>query len=355
MPEFLTGKRILIISPENWTLPHVSKHHYALELTRRNNEVWYCGPNDTSDCTPEGVNTLASPDLPKGMRFFPAWLRKIFNRRTASYFTTVCGGKIDIVWTFDTSRLFDLGHIFPDSLKVLHITDLNMEFEWKKAIQQADICFGVSEIICKRLRLRHSRVFKIPHGCDLSNLSINSENTVANSAAYAGNLSIPYLNLHLLAQLIQHYPNVTFHFYGPYQAAARKHKNDPALADILALPNVQYHGTLPADKLRIELSKAAVLLLCYDQQYRDQVANPHKLMTYLSTGRPILSTTLLEYEWLSGLVSFEDNSGAYLKKFGEMIQTSDNKAPERIDVAKEHSYPQILQKISVLMETYVND
>lgn len=352
MADALSGKRILIISPENWGLPHVSKHHYAIELAKRNNEVWYCGPNDTNDRTPEGINTIATPKIPRGMRFMPSWIRGLFNRRFALYFRQLCGAEIDIVWSFDTSRLFDLQQIFPGAFRILHIVDLSMDFQWKTAAQQAHVCFGVSDLICRKLSQRHSCVTKIPHGCDISFISERSEVIENNSAAYAGNLNIPYLNLHLLQELIQHYPNVTFHFYGPYNPIASSRKNEPAMSELLKANNVRYHGTLPPYKLWKELSSKSILFLCYDQRYREQIANPHKLMMYLSTGRPILSTTLLEYQWLKNLVHYEDNNGSYLRKFGELMHAGDTGSAERVRVAGNHSYPALLDKIAHTIESY---
>lgn len=335
-------------------MPYVSKHHYAIELLRKNNDVWYCGPNDAPGRTTEGITTLANPKTLKGIRFLPIWIRWLFNRRTARYFNTICGGKIDIVWSFDTSRLFDLRQLFPDSLRILHITDFNMEFAWKKSIRQADICLGVSDLICNKLKKNHGAVFKIPHGCSPNPLPIAPANVIPNTAAYAGNLNIPYINLHLMSQLIRHYSHVSFHFYGPYIARAEERNAETSMGEILALPNVTHHNTLPAEALQHELATKSILLLCYDQRYREQIANPHKLMTYLSAGRPILSTTLLEYQWLDALVCFEDNVGAYLKKFGELIEADDKNTDARIRVAQEHAYPHILEKISRILELHTN-
>jgi hypothetical protein len=39
----LSGKNILLISPESWGQNHVSKHHYATELSK-NNKIYFLNP-----------------------------------------------------------------------------------------------------------------------------------------------------------------------------------------------------------------------------------------------------------------------------------------------------------------------
>ena len=40
----LTNKKILIISPQFWGKMLISKHHYAVELANRGNEVFFLNP-----------------------------------------------------------------------------------------------------------------------------------------------------------------------------------------------------------------------------------------------------------------------------------------------------------------------
>ena len=44
MKILLTKKNILLISPEPWGINRVSKHHYATELAKRGNNVYYLNP-----------------------------------------------------------------------------------------------------------------------------------------------------------------------------------------------------------------------------------------------------------------------------------------------------------------------
>ena len=40
----LRGKKILIISPQHWGKMFLAKHHYAIELAKRGNEVYFLNP-----------------------------------------------------------------------------------------------------------------------------------------------------------------------------------------------------------------------------------------------------------------------------------------------------------------------
>lgn len=44
MPFSFNNKTILIISPEPWGKMMISKHHYALELAKLGNEVYFLNP-----------------------------------------------------------------------------------------------------------------------------------------------------------------------------------------------------------------------------------------------------------------------------------------------------------------------
>ncbi|GAB1397072.1 hypothetical protein MASR1M65_18510 [Saprospiraceae bacterium] len=54
------NKTILIISQQEWGLMRISKHHYALELAKKGNKVFYLTAPDNNKWVVEGRNKRIS-------------------------------------------------------------------------------------------------------------------------------------------------------------------------------------------------------------------------------------------------------------------------------------------------------
>ena len=217
MPDFFFKKRILIISPEAWGNSFVSKHHYAQTLATLGNEVYFIGPSkvDPQLTVPDRVHLLNSPFIPRGIgKLSPRlrrWVHKLIGRRIAKR----AKGRFDVIWSFDTSRLYDLDALEEQAIKILHVVDLNQEFHWAEAARSSDICIGTSERIIARLKTENPQTLKLGHGlADTSDSDYQVNWEKGKHAVYAGNLSIPYIDWERMLNLVKAYPNVTFHFYG---------------------------------------------------------------------------------------------------------------------------------------------
>ena len=63
----LRNKTILILSPQAWGTMFLSKHHYAVELARLGNRVYYLNPPETSEKLSKGSFEILPADAMKGL------------------------------------------------------------------------------------------------------------------------------------------------------------------------------------------------------------------------------------------------------------------------------------------------
>ena len=338
---------ILIISPEPWSGHSVSKHHYASELAKRGHTVIFHGPPDTRHDglrlevvkgVPGDLRVLHSPQVAPGLRFLPATLRRALEARWLRKVEAIASATIDMVWNFENSRFFDL-RFAGDRLKIYHQVDLNQDFHPKIAAETADLSIAISDPIERRLKSSARSLIRITHGCpnvsnkQLAPASIEERFSKEDfNAVLTGNFDIQYLDVLLLKRLVEMHPNVCFHFVGKFTHNIGLH------AAVGASSNAIFWGHQPSEYLSSFLDRADVLLVTYlADDHLDQLANPHKIMEYLTSGRCVLATRTLEYEESSGLVEIAQDRDDFLHRFSEIVATpSFWNTPEMI--AKRRAY-----------------
>jgi len=352
---------ILIISPERWDGQFVSKHHYAVELARRGNDVLYYGPpNDARSMRLEkfeidGVRlrVVHAGRVARGLRYFPASIRRLIEAHWLRQLEGLLGREIDVIWLFENSRFFDM-RFAGNRLKIYQQVDLNQDFNPLTAAATADLTIAVSAPIVRRLRSASRNLLRLNHGwSSLGGMSTNLEHADKDSrfighrvhAMLTGNLDIAYLDVSLLAQLVTENSEVCFHFVGKYTPNRRLH---------LALgsaDNVVFWGRQSPEYLPFLLAQADVLLVAYlADEHLEQLANPHKIMEYLASGRVVLATRTLEYEERSGLIEIACNHQEFLSRFQEIVSDLDfwNSAEKiriRQEFARENAYSRQIDRI----------
>lgn len=358
----LEGKNILLVSPEPWGHLFVSKHHYAICLSRKGNRVFFLNPpSSISGITGTEHENLWSVNyrgFPKGLRYYPSFFHKIFFLKVYRELERTCDVTFDVVWSFDSSVFFDFSLLPTSTLRVLHIVDFNQNFQIAKAAKTADICFCTSEYIKKRLLLYNRNIFKINHGYAFANQMNMEVMGVDNSsnlkAGYAGNLDLQYIDWDLFEKVILENQGIDFYFAGSLENLERKDFFDKQ-------PNVKYLDVLEANALTAFYERMDILLLSYKaDQYKKQLANPHKMMGYLGSGKMIVTTYTKEYEKLvtQGLLLMSQNN----KDFSDLLQqaslniqtwNSDEKIGARKEFAFSNTYEKQIKKIESLLQTHV--
>lgn len=322
----LKNKTILIISPQNWDSIKLSKHHYALTLSKLNNCVYFLNPIKSgfySKITKnEGVNVIDFKiPLPYFLKFKFNYL---FNQLLSQYFNIwikIKNLKFDIIWDFDNTLQFNNYSIFKNAIKIWHPVDpAKLNFTNHK---NPDIIFSVSKLILDSQKIDCPKYF-INHG--LADIFVrqaikNLENfqTIAKiqKVGYCGNLDIKNLNSDILIKLINKYPHINFYFIGPYSNSGNLYK---ILKD---KPNVIFTGTLYNSELVQKINQMDVLLYNYINDYKSYFGdNSHKVVEYLSTGKIILGTELLAYKDKHDLIIQVNNDDEFISKFDEIVNNT---------------------------------
>ena len=350
---------ILIISPEPWEGQFVSKHHYARELARRGHRVLFHGPPEVTGPmrlvpvpdAPGDLRVLQTPHVAPGLRFLPAPLRRACETRWLGQVEQLAGGRVDVVWNFENSRFFDLGFA-GRRLKIYQQVDLNQDFYPDIAAATADLTIALSAPIAQRLKSAAPGLMRLTHGHagypPAGRLPDGVEASFSDArvnAVMVGNLDIAYLDVPLLAQLVAEHPDVRFHFIGAYSTGLNLH------AATAAAPNVVFWGPQPSHLLPVFLNRADILLLAYlAEQHLEQLANPHKMMEYLASGRCVLATRTLDYEDQPDLIEMASDRAHYVQRFTKITSdpaawNSPDRVAKRRAFANKNTYPLQLNRI----------
>lgn len=359
----MTNKTILLISPEPWQWQYVSKHHYAITLAQKGYTVYFLNPPDNHLKNIEIRQTkysnlyeVTAPQVAKGLRFYPKFLRVFVEGKWLNNFEKLIGAKISVVWLFENSRFYNM-EFAKDRLKIYHQVDSNQDFHIKEAASSADICYCVTDYIRNDLLKYHKNVFKIPHGLSLP--SAKKELTKEQqkkfllsdiNVGYIGNLDMKYIHVALMDKLISKYKDVMFHFVGSYS------ENGELYRTCHKYQNVIWWGRVESAMIPSILEKVDISLLCYKvEEFSEQLANSHKILEYLYSGKVTVATYTDEYKDKRHLLEMVDNSNDYLPKFDEVIANlqyynSQDKQKKRKKYALENTYEKQLEKIMKILQ-----
>ncbi len=327
----LRDKTVLLVSPQPWDHIFLSKHHYA-EALARHNRVFFLEP--PVDIGPRGVRlspaegapgvTVVSwrPFFPRRLRFHLYGLYRWLIGQDARRIAERLPSKLDIVWCFDFNLFPDLS-AFGAPLKIFHPVDPLTQRRQVDIGQGADLIISVSKEILANFDGRRfaGRTLLVNHGlapvfADLAQSPAVTPTRKGIQAGFAGNLDRKIINLRVLKRLAGSHPDVTFNFWGPFDAAG-------ALARTLApLPNVRLHGPLNKAELAKAMAPMDVFLLAYvDDEAEYDRSNAHKLLEYMSTGKTILASPMHIYADDPELVRMpaNDSDEAFLAAFAKLI------------------------------------
>ncbi len=369
----LINLNILIISPESWGTCFVSKHHYAIELTKRGNKVFFLNPPKSTESDFEvkpvfGYDNLFEINYPitfRGLNRLPSFIADFLNGFIVRKILRVTT-ELDIVWSFDPYRFQNLD-IFRAKKKIYCSADPIIIYKQKMLGKKADIIITYSNMFSVKLsNFLERKVYNIGHGVSeifferinvKNELELPGKNTF--KVGYVGNLNYKYLDKKILLNIITGNRNIDFIFLGPYEKSNLSHVNeieDTDYIDQLAdRKNVFLLGSKTVLEVKYYLHYFDLLLLCY-KRYVDRIftANNHKLLEYLSSGKTIVSHYVDEYKNRSDLLQMADIKGDLSQVFSKTVENieslnSEENRIKRITFAKEHVYDLQLKKIEELL------
>ena len=356
----MKGNQILLISPEPWGTNYVSKHHYAVELARRGNKVYFLNPpsdKTTIERVSKNLSLISYRPLFRGVRFLPIFVQWFLTKIEYLRIEKMVGSQFNVIWNFDSSRFFALKKI-KNVIKICHIVDLTEVFHRERLAKESDFCFCTSSFILNDLLKFNEKSFKIPHGYAQNNQVANSPLMISIDkikVGYIGNLSIKYIRWDIIKKIVEENPLCEFYFIGP---RGKSNLTDQVVENmhfeyVKSCENVTFIDAIKPTEISKTLTQFDVLIVCYDtDNFKEQLANPHKILEYLSSGKVIVSTFTSEYSKL-GLLEMVEDISEYSNLFASVVSNLDfynssEKKNARIDYAKNNTYSHqidLIQKI----------
>jgi hypothetical protein len=371
-------KTIFILSPEAWGVMRISKHHYAIELARMGNRVFFFEPPSLKGSTRgvliptnEGVQRLTYKPVARGKRYVGSKLYALMQRRQMRRFIRELTGQPDVVWCFDQGTFDDLD-IFGAHMRIFHPVDHNLERCMPPVANTADLVFSTSHKILEYMCPKGTRGIFIHHGLNatfeqfarlqLERLSDTEEaEPFRGRIAFWGSLFKESLDRRKVLDLVRSFPTYVFLCWGASSMVQNNlaGKNDAEVAEFIealsSSPNVRMMGPGMAEDFIAEVPGIDILLnVEFEYSARWDNGNPHKLMEYLSTGKPVFSTPALIYADtdLLFVARDEDVVTDFKTLIGDWTIWSDKKeSVKRIEFALRNTYRQQIERI----ESHIND
>lgn len=322
----LTGKNILLISPEAWGISKLSKHHYAKALVEAGNNVWFLQPPGNQNRQLEKddmghLHLVVDQYRFPGARFIPGFIRKKIFKSIICRMKNELRTHFDVIWNFDNSRFFDLD-CFENALLIHHQMDYHANAENEKICRSADICLGVTAEIVREMNQYNPHCFFVHHGYAQVQKSDAELPTTSKKikALYVGNMLIPFINWNWMHALIRVQPEVQFYFAGSYGAGnLNKEVNQNSLSEVQILGennNVTLLGERTTADITAFIQQSDILFAAYDaHRFPESVANSHKIMEYLGSGKPVICNVTGEFQRNSDLLYMANTLEEFLEKF----------------------------------------
>lgn len=367
--KLLRQRTILLVSPEPWDYIFVSKHHYAMELARRGNKVFFLNPPVTGLAEKMQVMKADSWDHLfivnytssfRGLRFLPRHLMNQLEKKFLRSLERKAGVRFDVVLNFENSRFYDFRFAGKEVLKLYFQVDENQDFHPETAAATADIAFAINTEILEIIAPHAKHAFKVPHSFQgelseqaravLEGKYIYKRPDGPLKVMYVGNLDNMYIDNLLFEDVVRQNPGVEFLLVGPSDPEKEIYRRLHQYA------HVKFLGKKPAREIPALLSTADALMLVYGRNF---TSSSHKLLEYLGSGKAVISTFMSEFAEFASLVYMTFSADHYTELFKEALENiellnSPDKMRARIQYALDHSYARQLDRIEELIETTVS-
>ncbi len=326
------GKKAIVVSPQSWGKMFISKHHYAVELSKLGYEVFFVNPPKENklgglpqikiEATEyENLVTVNHtlffsnyfkfhlPFLHHILIFVQRWLllKKI--------------GKPDFILSFDLTNNFPLKGLA--CKKIFFAADEPRAEQNFVSARNADLIVSVSQHILDLYERHFPKTKKslINHGLSEDFVNIPKdihEKYNGVNVGLSGNFLFNDIDYPILHQIVAENPKVNFHFYGNHLpennlGSDSIKSNLSYLEQIKHRTNSIFHGVLGKRNLALELNQMDAFLICYDpQKGQSSGSNSHKILEYLSTGKVVISSNFSHYKDCDLLVMCENRDNKEL-------------------------------------------
>lgn len=361
----LEGKKIVIFSPQPWHHIKVSKHHYALELSKKNSVYFFNAPSKfgfSYTCSYVNNNLCVFDYQIPFPRLFRFKWYELYSRITAFFLQQIIKkkiGNVDLCIDFGCDRFLKNLDFIRSDKKIYFRVDDSPDF--KPKLRGADLMLSVSKNIVEKYSLQGIKCNYINHGLS-EQFVFQEENALINNlsgrlnAGYSGNILIPHLDRESIIRTIVENRKVTFHFFGVDKDPKITDHQRQWMISLKSQSNVVLHGVLNTENLIMQFQRMDLFLLCYKTDRNAYHSdNSHKILEYLSTGKVIVSSWIQHYCNLDLFPMCKQNDNKnYSNLFQSVINNlsaynNHNCALKRREYALKNTYKNHIQAISALL------
>lgn len=299
----------------------VSKHHYAVELSRIGNKVFFINPPDVNSkifqTDPSGVNEnlkiVSYNPIYRGNKYLPKFLFNLLVRFQIYLLKRYLKTDIDIVFSFMHNYFINLKWFGVKHTFFCPYDQLNNSEAYKTA-DSANYVITVSDYIAEEINKSSTPILLLKHGLssDFVNYAVERTKTASYTdystkksvlkIGFVGNLFFQFLERDILRKIITENNRVEFVFWGPVKPVD---SNISAWEDVASFEfikflettsNVKLRGVCPPDIVAKEIQEIDGFLFCHEVHPENKMHNSHKILEYLSTGKMVITTPLLAYK-----------------------------------------------------------
>jgi glycosyltransferase involved in cell wall biosynthesis len=280
------------------------------------------------------------------------------------------GRKPDVVWCFQSFLFRDL-RWFGAPVRIFFLADQFNKPGVPPEADTATLTLAVSDTIYDRIKSGGRPVCRVNHGLQRAfheDLINRLQEPAAVSShppkviGYLGNLRMEALNRPAMLRIVDGSPDLTFIFWGSYKPAElnlgglQSDEANQFIDQLIARPNVQLRGAFHGQELRNQMEEADAFWLCLKLDLTEVCdgSNSHKIMEYLSTGKPVITQPVSSYRDTDLLYMMPDAREDFAAFFQTVISglksgEDPSLARKRMEYALGNSYEAQLVRIEEML------
>lgn len=324
----LTNKVILIVSPQAWGNMFLAKHHYAIELAKHGNEVYFLNPAIEAKYSSsiEIVNSnvinnlfLINHQLPSVLLKIKFKIKLLFHFYIKTHIKKIeqaIGKKVDIIINYDLGDYYPFKYFSNNPFKIYFPIDEPLNKDGIDSAKDCDIIFSITKEILEKYNIYNVPKHFVHHGLaeefKHSYQQIKLDNKIR--FGLSGNWLRKDLDRDTLLEIIKQNDDVIFEFWGSYKAkqsnigGADDSEMKRFIAELMVAQNVVLHGPIHPSKLAEEYKRMDGFIICYDiLKDQSRGTNYHKVMEYLSTGKVIVSNNVTTYANMTNMMAMSSS------------------------------------------------
>lgn len=215
-------------------------------------------------------------------------------------------------------------------------------------IHRADILLTVSDTLQKQMKEQGRDAFVVRNGVDASRFETGASDFFAQYdfarplIGFVGALG-HWIDVDLISAVAKAYPQGTVILIGPI---------DVSISKLLDLPNVRALGAFPYEAIPSIMHDFDVCLNPFRRTPAGNAADPIKVYEYLATGKPVVSTDMIELRHLGDVLYLAGTTSQFVDAVHSAISEAPSMAVRRRQVARANSWCERSGRVLSILEQH---